>query len=339
MPLLRRALWPLAFAACAAPQGLPSERLLETLGSAAEAERPLLVAALGARGGRPAALALAARLGAGAPVVAEALGRTGAPEAVGPLLALWEGLLERKFKTFTLSAEDEALLAVTARALGRLGDIKAVPALRRGLLDDAGGVAAAAAEALARLGDAGSVETLARLSGGASAETAQAALEALGGLGGPAAEAALRAGLESPEAARRVAAAYGLARRDQIVGRLTLEGFLEESAEPTAEGVAAAGCLARLGRAEGAAFLARVPGALRPAAIAALGSAGTREAARALGPAAADPEADVRRRAAEALSDLPGPEAMSLLKRLKADGDAGVRAAARLGLARHGFYE
>jgi hypothetical protein len=55
-----------------------------------------------------------------------------------------------------------------------------------------------------------------------------------------------------------VTAAYGLGLQKQVVGRLRLEGWLEESAEPTAEGVLAAEYLGRLGERSGAEFLLKV---------------------------------------------------------------------------------
>lgn len=187
--------------------------------------------------------------------VCRALGRSGRPEAVEPLLKVWDALLERKFHRFGLPPELEAVRAEAAEALGLLGDIKAVPVLRRGLIDDDKAVAARSAAALARLGDAGSVPALARLAEGPDDSLARTALEALGALGGPAAEEALRKGLESPRPALAVTAAYGLGLQKRVVGRLRLEGWLEESAEPTAEGVLAAEYLGRLGERSGVEFL------------------------------------------------------------------------------------
>ncbi|MBI2362231.1 MAG: HEAT repeat domain-containing protein, partial [Elusimicrobia bacterium] len=167
-----------AACACAGPgaKGLSSERLAAGLSEAPAAERFLRIEALGARGGKASVAVLAARLDPRLPDPAEAgalvraLGRSGRPEAVEPLLSLWETLLARKFRLFSLPPELEALRADVAGALGRLGDIKAVPALRRGLIDDDQRVAAASAGALAVLGDAGSRPMLMRLAQGPDAD-------------------------------------------------------------------------------------------------------------------------------------------------------------------------
>jgi HEAT repeat protein len=213
-------------------------------------------------------------------------GVSGRPEAVEPLLKLWDALLERKFRRFELAPELEAVRAEAATALGLLGDIKAVPVLRRGLLDDDKTVAARSAEALAALRDAGSVPALARLADGQDDALGRTALEALGALGGPAAEEALRKALDGPRPLRAVAAAYGLGRQGQVVGRLRLEGWLEETVETTPEGLLAAEYLARLGERSGVDFLARLAkeGApeLQAAARAALGRVPGKAAAAAL---------------------------------------------------------
>lgn len=338
-------------AACAGPgpRGLSSERLAAGLSEAAPQERFLRIEALGARGGKAAAAALAARLdprlpdAAEAGVLVRALGRTGRSEAVDALLSLWETLLARKFRLLSLSPELEALRADIAQALGLLGDIKAVPALRRGLIDDDQKVAAASASALAALGDAGSRPVLVRLAGGGDAGAAQAALEALGRLGGPEAEEALRRGLESEDPMRRAAAAYGLAQMGRVAGTLRLDGFLEESAEPTREGVLAAYYLGRLGRENGTRWLAATaasgPADLRLLAVDALGKTGRREGAEALAAAAKDADAAVRTLAALGLGRLGGGRSVAALRGLASDPDAGVRSAARRALAAQGFYE
>lgn len=185
-------------------------------------------------------------------------GASGRAEAVEPLLKLWDALLERKFRRFELAPELEAVRAEAAGALGLLGDIKAVPVLRRGLLDDDKAVAARSAEALAALRDGGSVPALARLAEGPDDALARSALEALGALGGAAAEEALRKALDGPRPLHAVTAAYGLGRQGQVGGRLRLEGWLEETVETTPEGLLAAEYLARLGERSGVDFLARL---------------------------------------------------------------------------------
>lgn len=190
--------------------------------------------------------------------VCRALGRSGRAEAVDPLLKIWDSLLDRKFRRFGLPPEFEAVRAAAAEALGLLGDIKAVPILRRGLIDEDKTVAARSAEALALLRDAGSAPTLARLAEGQDAALARTALEALGALGGPVAEEALRKALDGPQSLLAVTAAYGLGRQGQVIGRLRLEGWLEETVEVTPEGRLAAEYLARLGERSGVEFLKRL---------------------------------------------------------------------------------
>lgn len=249
MSASRRALWalPLALCACAAP-GPRGPSLSK------EAVR-LLLARLDPAVPDPAAASAAV----------SALGRAGRAEAVEPLLSLWETLLARKFRLLSLPPELEVLRGDLAEALGRLGDIKAVPALRRGLIDDDPRLAALAAQALAALGDAASLPYLVRLAEGPDLGAARSALEALGTLGGPDAEAALRRGLESQVPVRRAAAAYGLARMGRVAGVLHLDGFLDESDAHTPERVLAAYYLASLGRPNGRAALAAAAAAADPA--------------------------------------------------------------------------
>lgn len=190
--------------------------------------------------------------------VCRALGLSGRPEAVEPLLKIWDALLDRKFRRFGLPDELEAVRAAAAEGLGRLGDIKAVPVLRRGLIDEDKTVAARSAEALALLRDGGSVPALARMAEGPEPALARTALEALGALGGSAAEESLRKALDGPQPLLAVSAAYGLSRQGQVVGRLRLEGWLEETVETTPEGLLAAEYLARLGERSGVDFLERL---------------------------------------------------------------------------------
>lgn len=308
-----------AFGACAAPRPRVDKAAMDALVARLDPSVP-----------DPGAAAAACR----------AAGRSGRAEAVDPLLKLWDALLERKFRRFELAPEFEAVRAEAATALGLLGDIKAVPVLRRGLLDEDKAVAGRSAEALALLGDAGSVPALARLAEGPDAGLAQSALEALGALGGPAAEETLRKALDGPRPLLPVVAAYGLALRGQVVGRLRLEGWLEESVEPTREGVLAAHYLARLGRPAGVEFLARLakdgPPDLRLLAVDALGKTGRAEAVPALAGAAADRESSTRNLAALALGRLPGKKAEAALRALALDPDPGVARSAASALAERG---
>lgn len=265
---------------------------------------------------KEAVILLVARLDPNVPdpgaasAVVQALGRAGRSEAVEPLMSLWETLLARKFRLLSLPPELEVLRGDLAEALGRLGDIKAVPALRRGLIDDDQRLAALSAEALAALGDAASLPTLVRLAEGPDSGAAQSAFEALGALGGAEAEAGLRRGLETTDPLRRAAAAYGLARMGRVAGTLHLDGFLEESDVQTRERVLAAYYLARLGRQNGWAALAS---------------------------AAADTHAATRTAAALFYGRLSGDRALAGLKALAADADPGVREAAQRGLSSPGL--
>ncbi|TBR26131.1 HEAT repeat domain-containing protein [bacterium] len=306
-------------AACAAPRP-----------KAAQAEYDAWVARLDPAVPDAAAAASACR----------ALGRSGRPEAVEPLLKVWDALLERKFHRFGLPPELEAVRAAAAEALGLLGDIKAVPVLRRGLLDEDRTVSARSAEALALLGDAGSAPALARLAEGQDEGLAQTALEALGAVGGAGAEEALRKALDGPRPFLAVTAAYGLGLRSSVVGRLRLEGWLEESAEPTREGILAAHYLAKLGVPSGVPFLAKLakdgPPDLRLLAVDALGKTGRAEAVEPLAPAAADKEPSTRVLAALALGRLPGKKAETALRALAVDPDPGVAKAAGAALSERG---
>lgn len=275
--------------------------------------------------------------------IVESLGRLGHARGAEPLIDAWEYLLALRFRMAGLPGHLQVLRAELVEALGRIGDPRALPVLRRGLIDEDPLVVQRAAEAVGRLKDAESVDELLRRLKAGNRDIAQSAFEALGDLGGERVEAALREELKSEENAVRVQAAYALARMKVQLGFVLLDGFIEEEAEPYPEGILAAYYLGRVGRENGVAYLSAValdPQApLRPLAVEALGKSRAASAVRPLAELAKAEEAAVRILAAAALGRLEGMRARHALKPLAKDPDERVRAAARSALAGLGDYD
>lgn len=334
---------------CAPASATAVGSLAAELERAPEAERVLILRALGGTGKKAAAepllKAFAAQAGRPelAAAAAAALGQVGDLEAADELLRGWERLMDLRFSRGSLPPEVHRLRAAIAEALGKLGDIKALPALRRGMIDEDPLVARRSVEALGRLRDRHSVEWIARLASGPDEETSALAYEALGAIGNDKATEVLRSALESGGPRLRVLAAYGLARAKEKVGLLRLEGFLEEVEGEYPEGVLAAYYLTRLGETQGLDYLVRIlenpKSRFRAAAASALGQSGDSRAALPLSERAGDPDPELRLRVAEALGVLGGGRARGALKKLKSDSSPAVRAAARAALADMGEYE
>ncbi|MEK7656699.1 MAG: HEAT repeat domain-containing protein [Elusimicrobiota bacterium] len=326
--------------------------LIKELERSSAAEKPLLVRALGRSAGKRAAAPLLKLfdIRGGSPelssAVVDALGRSGSREAAPALLDAWEYLMEMRFRMASLPAHLQTLRARIAEALGQVGDPKALPALRRGLIDEDPLVAERSMEALSRMRDVQSMDMILRHLGGPDPGLRQAAYEALAEFKGlEKARSALREGLASASPAAQAAAAYGLARHGEEVGLFKLEGFLEEVAEPYPEGMLAAYYLVRLGKKQGLEYLLRIvedeKSALRFGALQALGKAGEAKASASLAKRleeGKDP-ASIRLPLVMALGRLGGTRAVYALKKAALDADAAVRGAARIALAELGEYE
>ena len=326
--------------------------LLKELEKSSAAEKPLLVRALGRSDGKRAAAPILKLfdIRGGSPdlssAVVDALGRSGSREATAALLDAWEYLMEMRFRMAALPAHLQTLRARIAEALGRIGDPKALSALRRGLIDEDPRVAERSMEALARMRDAQSLDMILRHLGARDPQLTQAAYEALGEFRGEEkARSALRAGIENGTPAAQVMSSYGLARLGEDVGLLKLEGFLEEVADPYPEGMLAAYYLVKLGKKQGLEYLLRVfedeKSPLRLGALQALGKSGEAKAAASLAKRAEEgkePTA-IRLPLVMALGRLGGTRAIHALKKAQDDADAEVRGAARLALAELGEYE
>jgi HEAT repeat protein len=266
-------------------------------------------------------------------MIAGTLGARGGGAAFDALLREWDGLESAELREAGLSPEQAALKAAVAQALGRIGDRRAVRALRSGLNSRDPEVVRRSLLALGALRDRGAVGAVVRLLDSSHDGVSQAAHETLADLGGAAAREAFEIRLESKVPRTKALAACGLSRMGDKLGTLVLDGFIEETAEPCAEGVLAAACLARQGRRGALEYL------LRSGEVETIGEVRRAAAAAGLERFAAAEDPGLRRRAAAALGSCGGRKAQRLLGRLRTDADWGVREAAREALARLGSYE
>ncbi|MFA6029857.1 MAG: HEAT repeat domain-containing protein [Elusimicrobiota bacterium] len=329
-----------------------SRALLSALDTAQGSERLLVLRALGV-GGDPKARVALIRLfdvpnasPEESAAIALSLSRHGGREPMKALLRAWDYLESAKFKAAGLPPQLTVLRERILDALAETRDPAALPALRRGLLDDDEVVVERAVAGVAALKDKGSQDWLLRCAESPKPGLAQAALEALGEYGGPRAEAALRAALEKAPAQVQPAAAYGLARRRRDLGRLKLEGWLLEEKEPTETGILAAYYLLRLGPRGGKDaldYLLRIvendASPLRLRALEALGKAGDPRAVPLLSARLEKETREGRILVAQALGRLGGERAVVALKLLQDDPIREVGEVARYELAGLGEYE
>jgi len=183
---------------------------------------------------------------------------------------------------------DDGVRQLAARALGKLGDPRAVEALVFALEDKNDFLRKDAIEALGKLGDARAVRPLIVALRGEGAGThqtsADAAAAALAGIGEAAAEALLAAFKEEAEPLVRLRVARALGRLGD-----------RRAVEPLVAALTDKEKFVRQGAAE------------------ALGKLGDGRAVEPLIAVLADPEENVRKRASEALESIGGPQAQRAL--------------------------
>lgn len=324
-------------------------RLIKNLDTAPVSQRILMIQALGALKKKGALQALLERFDIEKAeeeesiAIVAALGELRDQKATDRLLAAWEYLERRRLAGNDFSDGQRELRFRIPEALGKIGDIKAIPALRRGMADDQSRVAVRCVEALGVLRDSRSMDWMIRLLASPDQDLSQAAYEALALLGGDKVERALRASTKSEEPYARVMAAYGLARLGKKLGFLLLDGFIEEVDEPYKAGVLAAYYLARLGQANGLDYLVRLTkerqSNLRSVSVEILGKTKEPRAALPLAELLDDSDTNIRLMAAAALGRVGGSRAHTELKRaLKKETNPGVRAGIRRALSVLGDY-
>jgi HEAT repeat protein len=260
-----------------------------------------------------------------------------------------------------LAAEDDATRLAAITALGRVGDRRATPALIDAL-DDSPEIVVAAAAALAKLGDARAFEPLLRLVAHRDPSVRQATIGALNSLGHPDMPARVAVMLDDSdprvrESAVRIAGYFGYRETaarliasvtdpEETVRRAALEHlpYLDDPAVVPAMTAALDRETPRV-RAEAARALARTEhpqavealrralgdadGWVRYYAARSLGELQDRASTRALSALAADDAAPhVRIAALEALGTIGGAAASAALRRLSADPQSDVAAAA-----------
>lgn len=272
--------------------------------------------------------------------IVESLGQLRDPRALEPLVTVWDYLNSVKLQTGELPGNLQVLRGAVVEAVGGLGDKKGATLLEEALGDKDPAVAQKAAVAVGKVGDTQSVEALLTMLQRGGNYT-QAAGEGLGLLGDPRGVNALQGLLKAEDPKMQVEAAYALSIRDKK-WQPTLAGYMRDEKRETADRLLAAYYLARLGNDAGLDFLGRLAEKGRPDdqlhAIEALGKSENPRAAGLLLDAARNPSAEVRLLCAQALGRLGGPKAVGALKKLLEDRSPQVKGAARVALNELGEF-
>ncbi len=299
------------------------------------------------------------------PATAEALATIGTPEAVQALIDL---LPRGKGEPGKPARPTDRVRAAAARALDRIGDAKALPALRAQLADPSSTVRVAVLGALTTMKDKQAVPQIVPMLKDKEPRVRQMALRALRQIGDPSAADAVRAVLKDDKDVHvRAGAVTTLADllgpksikdleglRDDLAPEVRLEAAADLAAfgKPAAPSLAlflkdgsadvrmrAIQGLGQIGGPEHIAAIAAAGGEtgragvqVRLAIAEALGNIKHKDGLPALLKLAADPEPSVRQGAAQALGQVGGPEARKALDQLAKDQVAGVRNAARRAL-------
>ncbi|GAB4375564.1 MAG: hypothetical protein Kow0062_14770 [Acidobacteriota bacterium] len=277
---------------------------------------------------------------AAVPAVDEALATIGGPRAVAVLVSL----LPRPDKPAAGSGQapqrpSDLVRAAAARALARIKDPSALPALREVVADASIPVKIGAMEALMQMKDSQAVPLISRELSHPEARVRRFALRALRVIGDPSAAKDVRRVLrEEKDENVRATAALTLA---DMLGEQAIPDLLalKDDLSPVVR-LEAAGALAGLGRPAGkalAAFLQDSNIGVQVMAIEGLGQIGSAEHVPALAALAAnrDPETtQVRFKVAEALGRIGAPSALAPLLDLAGDPEPAVREQAAHALAR-----
>ncbi|MFA6091934.1 MAG: HEAT repeat domain-containing protein [Elusimicrobiota bacterium] len=325
------------------------KNLLDSLKTADEQQRPLILRALGRSGGRAGrdALLKLFDVDAGPPeqnaIIARSLGKLGGADAEKRLLEAWERLQKLKFRSQNLPPQAAHLRSEVLAALAECGGPASLPAMRRGLIDDDDAAVIHALEGLSRLKDAQSIDGMIRLLDSPRPDIVQASFEALSSFKLPEVELELRRRVDTGGSRIKILAAYCLARQNVKIGLLVLEGFLEEVKGGYPEGVLASYYLGKLGRPEGPAYLMRIAdedsSELRPLAMEALGKIGDRRLVSKMTARWENESREMRILIAQSLGRLGGKNALRTLRLMQDDPVREVSWSARLALSELGEYE
>lgn len=314
------------------------------LESARGARQLQLVRALG-RSGNPDAVAPLLKLfdiKKGSPrlssAIVEALGALEDERAADVLIGAWDYLSSVRLQLGEeMPPQLQVLRAGVVEALGRAGGAKAAGILQGALDDRDPAVVERAVEAFGRRRDKKAVEAIVQLLGRGGNIT-QAALESLGEIGDERAAAALERAMKSEDLTARIPAAYAFTRLGKP-GRSAvaeLAAIVEDRRLEVRARVLAAHYLARLDDRRGLDFLAslveRGEGNERVLALEALGKCRNPRAVMPLVEAVERSDVFQRIVIARGLAFLGGGRAIAALRKLSEDKSQAVRNAARLAL-------
>jgi HEAT repeat protein len=305
--------------------------------------------------------------------VVDAIGRTGRPEAVGPLLEIYDAHKNSPRLTTALVAafgalKDEKavdplvgtwdylnslrlqmqgdfpahlqiLRAGIVEALGDIGGDRVLPVLHDAVQDKDQLVVGRAAAALGKLRDKSAVDALIQLTN-RGGNVGQSAVEALAEIGDGLAISPLENLLHSEDPTVRAQAGYALAKlkdKDED-GELVLDNMVSSERLELKDRLFAAYYLARLGSRAGLDFLterlAKGSDSGRTLAAQALGRSKNPKAVPALAEAALRAkDASLRLMIAQSLGEIGGTRAVYTLRRMEDDTNQSVRAAAKQALA------
>lgn len=281
------------------------------------------------------------------PAAAEALATIGTPEAVRELITLLPKPQPNPEKRGPLRPSD-VVRAGAARALGRIKNTDALPALRIAATDSAIGVKLGAMQALMDMSDAKAVPIFVKALSDPDPRVRRTSLRALDRIGDADAKVgektvadSVRGVLKSDEDPTvRASAAPVLAdllKERAIPDLLALKGDLDATVR-----LEAAGALAGIGKPAAdalAAFAADADVNVRTVAIEGLGQVGSAKHLPVFVKAAEDTSKggrQVRVACATAIGNLGSAEGLPTLARLAKDSDPGVRQAAAVALGKIG---
>lgn len=274
--------------------------------------------------------------------VIEALGKLKDGRAVDPLIAAWDYLNSLKLQLGgDMPAHLQVMRAGIIESLGEIGAEKASPILLDALGDADALVVERAARALGKAKDKRALDGLIALLG-KGGNLAQAGYEALAEIGDARSLSHVERGLSHEDMAVRLQAAYAIARigKSDQDGEYLLIQVLGNDRENPRTRILAAYYLTKLNSRAGLSYLVDVleRGAAQNRLLAAeaLGKSRHKRAAVYLAESVYSSDPQLRTIIARALGHVGGPRAVAALRYLTEDGNAAVKSAARQTLAELG---
>lgn len=274
--------------------------------------------------------------------VVDALGEAGDARAVVELGSAWDYLKSMSLQMGELPAGLQVLRVKILDALSRCGGPQAVAILSEAINDKDPRTLQAAARGLGRLQVKDAVTALQQLAG-AGGDVTQTVFEAMADIGDKRAVSSLEQGLKSADRFTEIEAAYALLKMGRKEMKARLESMLKTDPGQQKAGILAAYYLVKLDHVSGLEYLdetLKKPDAgFAVLAADALGKSENPRAVLPLVEAAGSNDPDVRLSVARGFGRLGGTRAVAGLKKLRLDGNPGVRAAADTALIALGELE